>query len=714
MRIRNASLLAIVSVSAAGAQSFNIDIEPPNVGWGVGLPPSSFGGAANQPGLWNAVGGLGDTYQLWSTHGLPTGVTVETSGVGSATSADNPHASGDFAKLMEDGLRAGPTDIDVMRFNFHGLAAGRYLIYTYAGLQDYGDCCATRVQLNAFGQADVGGYPLVANTFSQGSWHGQTGGTHARQVFDLVDGAPLQIGVRNNPDAEGFDYGTITGLQLQKLPPRLYVRETAPAGGDGLSWATAFNDLQTALAQVEEWDGAVDEVWVAGGVYYPTTDGDQYVSFRVRTGLANLYGGFAGNETELSQRQLGVHPTTLSGNIGGPLSADNTNSILTMSQNIWGDDDAILDGFTILGGSGGLNGEQGWGAGLWLGGGNLTLRNCRFISNQADVGAAIYAAGGALHCVNCEFNNNSASSGGGAYATANADQIARFINCRFYSNGADNRGGAINVAGGTTTLVNCVLTGNACFMDGGAIRASDSAQVGLIGCTIVGNNSSILGGGAGGGVSVVSGASASLVNTILWENSAASAYNGTIQSQLASNGGTISANYSTVQFYLPILLPGTANNGLNPRFVNATGGDGYGGSNDDVRLSADSPLIDAGSNLGLGQDWGDLDNDGDVDEQTPLDLNLNPRRIDAPATPNDNGGFGTPVDRGAYEFQLEGCELPGNLDHDDDVDLSDLATLLGHFGTIDGNPDHGDIDSDGDIDLSDLAILLSHFGQACI
>ena len=57
----------------------------------------------------------------------------------------------------------------------------------------------------------------------------------------------------------------------------------------------------------------------------------------------------------------------------------------------------------------------------------------------------------------------------------------------------------------------------------------------------------------------------------------------------------------------------------------------------------------------------------------------------------------------------------GDADFDGDVDLSDLAALLGVYGThfgVDANYDSQiDFNLDGTIDLSDLAELLGHYGQ---
>jgi hypothetical protein len=57
---------------------------------------------------------------------------------------------------------------------------------------------------------------------------------------------------------------------------------------------------------------------------------------------------------------------------------------------------------------------------------------------------------------------------------------------------------------------------------------------------------------------------------------------------------------------------------------------------------------------------------------------------------------------------------PGDLDGDNDVDLSDLARLLSNYGMTGGATyENGDLDADGDVDLSDLAALLGVYGTTC-
>jgi hypothetical protein len=56
----------------------------------------------------------------------------------------------------------------------------------------------------------------------------------------------------------------------------------------------------------------------------------------------------------------------------------------------------------------------------------------------------------------------------------------------------------------------------------------------------------------------------------------------------------------------------------------------------------------------------------------------------------------------------------GDLDGDLDIDLADLAQLLGNYGTSSGAAyEDGDLDGDGDVDLADLAGLLAVYGTTC-
>jgi hypothetical protein len=65
-------------------------------------------------------------------------------------------------------------------------------------------------------------------------------------------------------------------------------------------------------------------------------------------------------------------------------------------------------------------------------------------------------------------------------------------------------------------------------------------------------------------------------------------------------------------------------------------------------------------------------------------------------------------------LHVVGAECPGDLDGDGDVDLADLAQLLGSYGMTNGATyEDGDLDGDGDVDLADLAEMLGHYGTVC-
>ena len=104
----------------------------------------------------------------------------------------------------------------------------------------------------------------------------------------------------------------------------IYVNVNAPPSGDGLSWATAFQQLQDAIDLASSTVGS-SEIWMAGGTYKPTYVDPSITPF-FTAGLPtwfihnidiSIYGGFRGNETRRSDRNLGntLYRTTLSGDL---------------------------------------------------------------------------------------------------------------------------------------------------------------------------------------------------------------------------------------------------------------------------------------------------------------------------------------------------------------------------------------------------------------
>ena len=86
---------------------------------------------------------------------------------------------------------------------------------------------------------------------------------------------------------------------------------------DGTSWTNAYTDLQTALKNTTSGD-----IWVAKGLYKPTTStSDRSATFQLRNGVA-LYGGFAGTETTRKERDWKTNKTVLSGDIDNDDTTD--------------------------------------------------------------------------------------------------------------------------------------------------------------------------------------------------------------------------------------------------------------------------------------------------------------------------------------------------------------------------------------------------------
>lgn len=221
---------------------------------------------------------------------------------------------------------------------------------------------------------------------------------------------------------------------------------------NGSSWTNAFPNLQQALAVAS----ANDAVWIAQGTYYPTTDTTRSVSFVLNRGI-QLFGGFAGGETSLAQRNYQTYRTVLSGDIGQPgVATDNSRHV------IWGvvggnfqDTTTLLDGLVITQGVADgdefSGGTDRYGGGIYLKtGGSPVIQNCVFEYNHAFNGAAIYCANTLNPIIrNCRFESNRAAAAGGAvYKTGMSPPDRAFLleGCTFKKNVTTNwldGGGAV-------------------------------------------------------------------------------------------------------------------------------------------------------------------------------------------------------------------------------------------------------------------------------
>ena len=227
-----------------------------------------------------------------------------------------------------------------------------------------------------------------------------------------------------------------------------YVDGSRGTSGDGSSWAEAFQYLDDAIELAD--DG--DQVWVAAGTYVPGGDAPaRETSFEFDDNI-QLYGGFSGSETALSQRDIAANPTVLSGDaLGDDVAFDFRNNLDDNAMHIMvveaGTSTAcIIDGFTFTRGKADyLPVEEVDGAGgAILAFGACTIRNCTFRQNYAIRGAAIFIeedAASGLQIIDCEFSDHRAQQGSAIYATEMEDLVIE--GCLFQSNRVNDNGGAI-------------------------------------------------------------------------------------------------------------------------------------------------------------------------------------------------------------------------------------------------------------------------------
>ncbi len=664
----------VLTPALAWGQSFNVDFNSGS-GAGAGAPAMSFKGAAGQSGWWNSVGSQ-TTFTLAELDSAGSAVTLTRTGGGTIGNNSSAALAGDDEKLLEDAFigSSGTT----VTYTFNNLQAGTYALYTYA--IDPASSLTTTV--NVAGSTSQSNQP--SGSFLSGPSY-FVGATHALHVVTVIAGG--SIAATLTPTGSQVE---IAGFQLVRLPGsllRMHVNDNAAGAGTGANWTDAFTSPVTALSTARVAGGQNCEVWVANGFYEPTTTTERFRSFDVPNHL-KFYGGFAGTETQLSQRNTGNNLCYLNGDIGAAGNSDNSYTVVNADFSAA---DTIIDGFRIHNGynnDGGVGGGQGGGMSLLSG--SATVRNCTFVDNYAsNYGAGVYAYNGAPTFMNCLFYQNESFAGAGLFAE-NTFPV-RMYNCRFMDQYTFE--GALHFQEADGLVANCIFTGNYAGGEGGAIHADGTtSQVTVAQCTIAGNAA----GQVVGGIFAQAGADVTVQNTILWNNVDQFSVT-TLEKQYDTSGvgSTITLAASTAE-------GAGGNPGLDPLFVDGNGADNTWGTFDDnVALQAASPCIDLAGNANVPADFADLDEDGNTAEQLPIDFN------------GDTRIRNVVVDRGAIEFQPD-CNLDGDLDNSGAVDLSDLATLLGHFGVVGGGtPAHGDINGDGNIDLSDLAALLSNFGQSC-
>ncbi len=344
--------------------------------------------------------------------------------------------------------------------------------------------------------------------------------------------------------------GSVSSLAPQTDP--IYVDTDAPGPlHDGLTWTTAYTDLQDAL--ITATSGS--EIWVAEGIYIPGAAGNRLATFHPQ-GDVVLYGGFAGNETALSERDWVAYPTVLSGDLDhddlttpsgivtdtGNIIGDNAYHVLTLDYTI------TIDGFIITAGQatgaypdengggvfntgtttlsnvvlsgnqsyysgGGIYGygnltlisviasnnqagnvtQTGYGGGMYTLYGTPTLTNVIFSGNRTSgYGGGMYNLSGNMMLLNVTFNDNEARFGGGLY---NDSSNSTLTDVTFSDNYTTERGGGMIDYEGGSTLTNVVFSHNRTDGTGGGTCFENYNSSTLISVTFTGNQAGYGGGG---------------------------------------------------------------------------------------------------------------------------------------------------------------------------------------------------------------------------
>jgi hypothetical protein len=400
-------------------------------------------------------------------------------------------------------------------------------------------------------------------------------GTLASVVTDLDENARIR-GV-------SIDLGAYEFQAAADITPdngRVYVRKDCfgDPTKNGFSWSLAYPCLADALMIAANPDYGIKEIWVAEGTYLPrhirvTTGAFQPIdrTFTMVEGV-KVYGGFKGDETEITERKTVLvnsflqmqNETILSGDLDGNATPDNGNAnhiVLAAGNTIApSGDTARLDGFTVTGGSSysnttitvngtsGIVRYNGGGVAVW-GGASPTLSNLIITDNRGYNGGGVYSNNSSPVLNNVRISNNS-----GSYGQFYHDNGASVLTAVMISN---NQGVGFYNNNGAPILTSTIICGN----NSGGFYNKNGTPV-LTNLTIVNNQSY-------GGV-YREGGNVHIRNSIIWGNS-------------TPTTGTISYAYT-------LLEGATSEYGVisaeNPMFVDADQGD--------YHLMACSPAINTG------------------------------------------------------------------------------------------------------------------------
>ncbi|HRK28960.1 MAG TPA: choice-of-anchor Q domain-containing protein, partial [Chitinophagales bacterium] len=395
----------------------------------------------------------------------------------------------------------------------------------------------------------------------------------------------------------------------------------------GTSWACAFQNLQDAIniASIGH------EIWVKAGTYKPTeypanctgcSTARDY-AFSIKSGVS-VYGGFAGTESTLAQRNIAANPTILSGDLNGNdvfdinnggyqngTGNDNCHHIVIMfatSSHTYG-----LDGFVITGGNANGSGSISIGGvtvfrtetcGVYVrnlnDGSNLTIANNIIFNNSASITCGISAVNYGTQTINNNTIYNNISSGSVAGMRAFNAEIQMITNNTIFNNRAGSKAGVDLVssadANGIQTISNNVIYGNVSTGNAGGIYLDNSVATQILINNTIYNNTA---GSNGGGLSSVNSSGTQYCqNNIFWGNKKGSNTN-VVGADIHVIAGVLTVSHCLTQQNSAFSSGMGIINNQDPLFINAAnpaGGDGIHRTADDgFRLQPGSPASNAGT-----------------------------------------------------------------------------------------------------------------------
>jgi hypothetical protein len=497
------------------------------------------------------------------------------------------------------------------------------------------------------GQAIANASVITVNGYTSGN---------TQNISGLTEGTFYDIYIREKCTA--ITYAAWSNVKTVRTLGKIYVKANASGTNDGSSWIDAYTDIQDALTIAEN----DQEIWIAEGVYNPNAS-DRNVSFVFDKPNMLIYGGFAGTETQLADRDLTAnHTSILSGDLNnndtgvdfsGNNRSDNSNTIIKANG-----ENLLFDGLTISDGQARTGDKIGAGILKSTLVNVLTIKNCVFKNNVAlNSGAGLNAkidatSSSTITIESSIFKDNVARFGTSIYAnnTRHRTLIVNISNSLFNGNIAKNNGSGLGYAGSAgwfratasagNSTTNVYLTNNTYVnnSDTGTEASLNNFTRATVGITKIGSNSN----------------TGTVANCIFWNNTTAGNVTAKAIGPIHKDLGNVTVNNSIDENNFSLISNTNHTTNLDPLFTNA-------GSND-YTLQSNSPAINLGDNSYL------------------------PNTIVTDLIGNDRISI-TVVDAGAYEYQCASCfGIVTNVVGNGTISQSGGAYNSGDVATLTANP----------------------------